>query len=98
MELITKITDTCREQRRASWNMKISTYLRVNHSDDGIVMEEADPRTCGTFKDLERVLRYGGNVYQVIGINDSVVREYAFEGLANLMGVSYDDVYDMWIA
>lgn len=98
MELITKITDECREKKKANWNMKISTYLRANHSDDGIVMEEADPKTCGTFKDLERTLKYGGNVYKVIGINDSVVREYAFEGLANLMGVGYDHIYNLWIS
>ena len=98
MELITKITDTCKEARRASWNMKISTYLRANHSDDSIVMEYSDPKTCGTFKQLANALTYGKDVYDVIGINDSVVREYAFEGLANLMGVDYDNIYKMWIA
>ena len=98
MKLITKITDTCKEARRASWTMKISTYLKANHSDDEIVMEYADPKTSGTFKQLANALTYGKDVYDVIGINDSVVREYAFEGLANLMGVDYDDIYKMWIA
>ena len=103
MKLITKITDTCKEARRASWTMKISTYLKANHSDDEIVMKYADPKTCGTFRQLEKCLKEGKsiferNVYDIIGIGDSVVREYAFEGLANLMGVDYDDIYKMWIA
>ena len=102
MELITKITDTCKEARKASWNMKISTSLRANHSDDSIVMEYADPKTCGTFRQLEKCLKEGKsiferNVYDIIGIGDSVVREYAFEGLANLMGVTYDDIWNMWV-
>ena len=53
--------------------------------------------SMATFNDLYRALVDGRDVYDVIGVGDSLVRERLFEELAILLGVSYNDVYNMWI-
>ena len=53
--------------------------------------------SMATFNDLHRALLDGRDVYKVIGVGDSLVRERLFDELAILLGVSYDDVYNMWL-
>ena len=35
--------------------------------------------------------------YELLGVSDSLVRERVFNKLAEVMQVSYDDVYDKWL-
>lgn len=37
------------------------------------------------------------DVYNVIGVGDSLVRERLFNELANLLGVDYSVIYDLWL-
>ena len=53
--------------------------------------------SMATFNDLHRALLDGRDVYEVIGVGDSLVRERLFDELAILLGVSYEDVYNMWL-
>ena len=53
--------------------------------------------SMATFNDLYQALVDGRDVYDVIGVGDSLVRERLFDELAILLGVSYDDVYNMWL-
>ena len=53
--------------------------------------------SMATFNDLYQALVVGRDIYDVIGVGDSLVRERLFEELAILLGVSYNDVYNMWI-
>ena len=53
--------------------------------------------SMATFNDLHKALLEGKDVYEVIGVGDSLVRERLFDELAILLGVSYDDVYNMWL-
>ena len=53
--------------------------------------------SMATFNDLHRALLDGRDVYKVIGVGDSIIRERLFEELAILLGVSYGDVYNMWL-
>ena len=53
--------------------------------------------SMATFNDLHRALLDGRDVYEVIGVGDSLVRERLFDELAILLGVSYEVVYDMWL-
>lgn len=39
----------------------------------------------------------GDILYEYLGVFDSLVRERVFEKYASLMGVSYDEVYNMWL-
>lgn len=37
------------------------------------------------------------DVYQFLGVDDSIVRERVFAALAKVMGVDYDYIYDQWL-
>ena len=50
-----------------------------------------------TFGDVLGSLDRGDNIYDVIGVYDSIVRECIFEQLAVVMGVCYDEVYYRWL-
>lgn len=50
-----------------------------------------------TFEGLFRELDNYGDVYEYIGVGDSLVRERVFEKLAEIMGVTYDEVYSQWL-
>ncbi len=51
-----------------------------------------------TFNQLNNFLKGGkGDVYEFLGVHDSVVRERVFTELSGLLNVDYNTVYDMWI-
>ena len=37
------------------------------------------------------------NVYSVLGVSDSIVRERVFEKLSEILGIKYDYIYKMWL-
>ena len=37
------------------------------------------------------------NVYEVIGADDSIILERLFERLAELVGVEYKTIYELWL-
>ena len=93
MTLVTKGTDFLQtEKKKATWGMKTRIYVKANHPDEFQV-----DLLRGTFRDVLNCLKAHGDIYGTIGEVDSVVREYVFEGLANLMGIAYDDVWKMWV-
>jgi hypothetical protein len=38
-----------------------------------------------------------GDVYEYIGVVDSIVRERLFERIAEIMECTYDEVYNLWL-
>lgn len=38
-----------------------------------------------------------GDIYDYIGVADSIIRERLFERIAEIMECSYDEVYNLWI-
>lgn len=50
-----------------------------------------------TFNALWTAIHNGGDVYSVLGVADSVVRERVFEKLSEINGVDYNYVYDKWL-
>jgi ribonucleotide reductase alpha subunit len=38
-----------------------------------------------------------GDIYQYVGVSDSIVRERLFEKLAETLNVGYDYVYNLWL-
>lgn len=50
-----------------------------------------------TFIDLHRALLDGKDVYEVIGVRDSLVRERLFDELAILLGVNYESLFAIWL-
>lgn len=37
------------------------------------------------------------DVYEYIGVADSIVRERLFERIAEIMECSYDEIYNLWL-
>jgi hypothetical protein len=53
--------------------------------------------TKATFIGLFEVLDTYKDVYDYIGVHDSIIRERIFEKLANEMGVDYNEIYNQWL-
>lgn len=51
-----------------------------------------------TFGSLATALECGVDPYDALGVADSAVRQRAFAGVAEAVGVPYDRVYDVWVA
>jgi len=49
------------------------------------------------FAGLLNVLYTDGDVYEYIGVYDSLVRERLFSELADSLETSYDYVYNLWL-
>ena len=50
-----------------------------------------------TFEDLFNTLKNKIDVYSLFGVGDSVIRERLFERLAEIEGVKYSYIYDLWM-
>ena len=50
-----------------------------------------------TFYDIFYALDNYKDIYDIIGVTDSLVRERIFEKLGTLMEVDYDYIYDQWL-
>ena len=68
-------------------------YLRSYPKDE--MGEELNDTV--TFKDLWDALNGKNDVYEIIGVGDSLIRERLFEYLALLYNVDYDVVYKKWL-
>jgi hypothetical protein len=53
--------------------------------------------TKATFIGLFEVLDTFKDVYEYIGVHDSIIRERIFEKLANEMGTDYNEIYNQWL-
>jgi len=74
--------------------MKLREFYLETYSDDELGL---DINGESTFEGLLKVLSKDGNLYEYIGVSDSLIRERLFERLANEIGVDYDWVYNLWV-
>ena len=74
--------------------MKIREYYLETYPTDELGIEI---NSEATFEGLFRELDNYGDVYEYIGVGDSIIRERCFEKLADIMNVSYDEVYSQWL-
>ena len=49
------------------------------------------------FAELLNQLYLGGDVYEYLGVDDSIVRERCFAELAASLEADYDYIYNLWI-
>jgi hypothetical protein len=87
--LIYKITNTL-----AKTDTPIREWYISNYGDDELgndILEE----NC--FADLYKAISEEKDVYAVIGVNDSIIRERLFEGLTVVYNTSYDAIYKTWL-
>ena len=50
-----------------------------------------------TFEDLFVVLDTYKDVYEALGVGDSIIRERVFDRLAKIMNVDYDYIFEQWL-
>jgi len=50
-----------------------------------------------TFRDLVENINRDGDVYETLGVGDSIVRERVFDKTAKLLQVDYDVIYYKWL-
>ena len=69
-------------------------YISTYPTDD--LGEEIKPEL--TFYDLIKALEYHHDVYDLLGVGDSIIRERAFQKLSEIMECSYEDIYNQWLS
>ena len=74
-------------------NTSIKNWYMVNFPTDEL---GSAMNNVSTFNDLYKALQCGLDSYMVLGVGDSIIRERVFGELAELKGVGYDTIYDMW--
>ena len=72
----------------------IKDWYRNNYKTDELGEEI---NLTVTFNDLYNALLNNKDIYDLIGVSDSLIRERLFEKLSDLLGVKYEDVYSMWL-
>ena len=75
-------------------DMGLADWYMTRFPDDAGFAERMD--SSSTFQELWEALEVGDDVYSVIGVGDSTVRERLFQRLASLKKMSYGEVYRMW--
>ena len=68
-------------------------YMECYPKDDLAKCMEAGT----TFSDLFDALDCYKDVYMLIGVGGSIIRERLFQGLADCIGKDYGYVYDQWL-
>ena len=56
-----------------------------------------DINETATFEGLLRTLIVNGDVYEYIGVQDSIMRVNIFDELADTLKVNYDHIYNLWM-
>ena len=74
--------------------LKIKDWYTKEFKDDELGAEIKDGIT---FADLDKALTDKKDVYDVLGVGDSIIRERCFEKLSDLLGVDYDNIYYRWL-
>ena len=73
---------------------RVRHVVMKQHRQDSLC---ADINPNLTFRDLLIALLVKDNVYTLLGVDDSVIREYAFQALADILGCDYSVPYELWL-
>ena len=74
--------------------LNIKSFYCKNFPSDSLGLE-INP--AASFDGLYKVLLNRGDVYEYVGVSDSLVRERLFSELSDLSGKSYSEIYNMWL-
>ena len=95
-EMITDISEKLKElekEKSVNLNSDIHDWYAHTFPDDELNKEIY---TGVSFQKLYDMLS-SNDLYSIIGVDDTVVRERCFSKLAELMQVDYSVIYDMWL-
>lgn len=59
--------------------------------------DDLGDRLNGTFKGALQTLLRGEDIYDYIGVGDSLIRERLFSQLSKMLDVDYDEIYNVWL-
>jgi len=74
--------------------MNIKEFYLENYPTDDLGIELKDNTT---FTGLLNELHNGNDVYDYIGVGDSLIRERLFAKLSNILNTSYDYIWNLWL-
>ena len=60
-------------------------------------MDDLGKGIVGNFAGALETMAKGGDIYDYIGVGDSLIRERLFTRLSKMLGLDYDHVYEMWL-
>ena len=72
----------------------IREYYTENFPTDELGLEINEN---ATFEGLSTVLDNYGDVYEYIGVGDSMIRERLFWALSQLISTPYNEIYTQWL-
>lgn len=81
-------------EKQKTMGIGLREWYMATFPEDGLGAE-MDARA--TFGDMQEALDEGRDVYDVLGVGDSIVRERIFTRLAEALGTDYDEVYELWL-
>ena len=92
---------TCFDKRVQQMNMAADTDIHQNIREWYIKVfptDELCPKIKDiTFSDLVESMNHGEDVYETLGVGDSIVRERVFDRIAATLEVDYDVIYYKWL-
>jgi hypothetical protein len=74
--------------------MKIREFYLSNYPTDELGVELNEK---STLDGMMNTLLHGKDVYEYIGVSDSVVRERLFQKASEYLNKPYDYVYELWL-
>ena len=60
-------------------------------------MDDLGPGIVGNFAGALEKMAKGDDIYDYIGVGDSLIRGRLFTRLAKMLGLDYDRIYEMWL-
>ena len=66
-------------------------YVKAYPTDD------LGPELVGNFAGALETMAKGGDIYDYMGVGDSIVRERLFTRLSEMLGLDYDHIYELWL-
>lgn len=78
----------------ATLDSKVKEWYMETYPSDEL---GADIDGSLTFNEALSAMQGGKDIYDVLGVGDSLVRERVFEGLSDASGKSYGEVYSIWL-
>ena len=66
-------------------------YVKAYPTDD------LGPELVGNFAGALETMAKGGDIYDYMGVGDSIVRERLFTCLSEMLGLDYDHIYELWL-
>ena len=92
---------TCFDKRVQQMNVADDVDIHENIKDwyvETFPTDELGPEICDiTFSELVESMNRGEDIYQTIGVGDSIVRERIFDRIATILQVDYDAIYNKWL-